>query len=100
VSDSLRPADLPGLVDKGLAMVTERLGPSGGWPIYLSIRAQLTYVKQTLESGEPPTKEMLDRLLLGLYAAREFEASDPEFADVLFAVDYLFKRRRRGEDAR
>jgi hypothetical protein len=92
VNDSPRPADLPGLVDRGLAMVEERLGPSGGWPIYESIRAQLRYVKQTCDSGETPTREMLDRLLLGLYAAREFETSDPEFADVLFSVDYLFKR--------
>ena len=73
-------------------MVEARLGPSGGWPIYESIRAQLTYVKRTLESGETPRQDMLDRMLLGLYAAREFETSDPEFADVLFAVDYLFKR--------
>jgi hypothetical protein len=92
MNDSPQPADLPGLVDKGLTMVGERLGPSGGWPIYESIRAQLTYVKQTLESGQPPTDEMLNRLLLGLYAAREFETSDPEFADVLFSVEYLFKR--------
>jgi hypothetical protein len=90
--DAPNPADLPALVDKGLAMVNERLGPSGGWPLYESIRAQLTYVKQTLDSGQPPKQEMVDRLLLGVYAAREFETTDPEFADVLFAVEYLFKR--------
>ena len=73
-------------------MVNARLGPSGGWQIYESIRAQLTYVKQTLESGQPPSIEMVNRLLLGLYAAREFETTDPDFADVLFAVEYLFKR--------
>jgi hypothetical protein len=73
-------------------MVDERLGPSGGWAIYESIRAQLRYVKQTLESGQPPSQEMVGRLLLGVYAAREFETTDPEFADVLFAVEYLFKR--------
>jgi hypothetical protein len=85
-------ADLPGLVEKGLAMVDERLGPAGGWNIYESIRAQLTYVKQTLESGQAPSDEMVGKLLLGVYAAREFETSDPEFADVLFSVEYLFKR--------
>jgi hypothetical protein len=92
VSDIPRSEDLPGLIDKGLAMVEDRLGPAGGWPIYQSIQAQLTYVKRTLESRQSPDPAMVDKLLLGVYAAREFETSDREFADVLFAVEYLFKR--------
>lgn len=85
-------ADLPGLIDQGLAMVDDRLRGSQDAGIYDSIKGQLTYMKQTVAAGAKPTADMLDKLLLGVYAAREFESSDPQFADVLFNVEYLFKR--------
>ena len=69
-----------------------RLARSNGARIYDSIKAQLTYIKQTIDAHAKPTDEKLDKLLLGVYAAREFETTDPEFADVLFDVEYLFKR--------
>ena len=31
-------------------------------------------------------------MTMGVYAAREFETTDPDFADVLFKVEYLAKR--------
>ena len=73
-------------------MVEERLKDSGGAQIYDSIKAQLTYIKTTIDAGVKPTDDKLDKLLLGVYAARELETSDPEFAEVLFKVEYLFKR--------
>jgi hypothetical protein len=92
MSTNLKPEDLPGLVDRGLQMVEKRLKDSSGARIYDSIKAQLTYMKQTIEAHEKPSDDKLDRLTLGVYAAREFETSDPDFADVLFKVEYLFKR--------
>lgn len=92
MSDNPKMSELPGLIDKGLEMVEERLRWSGGAGIYDSIKAQLSYIRSTVQSGEKPEDEKLDKLLLGIYAAREFETSDPEFADVLFDVEYLFKR--------
>lgn len=92
MSTDLQPQDLPGLVDKGLAMVEKRLKESGGARIHDSIKAQLTYMKQTIEAGEKPAPDKVRSLTLGVYAAREFETSDPELADVLFKVEYLFKR--------
>jgi Tse6 toxin immunity protein Tsi6 len=83
-------SDLAALVDKGLSMVDERA--SGGAPIYDSIRAQLTFIRDCVSANRKPSDAELDRLLLGVYAAREFETSDAEFADVLFEVEYLFKR--------
>lgn len=85
-------SELPGLVTKALAMVDDRLQKSNGERIYDSIKAQLTYVKSTIDAGGKPTDDKLDKLLLGVYAAREFEKTDPDFADVLFKVEYLFKR--------
>ncbi len=86
------PADLPALVETGLQMVDERLRASPDFPIYDSIKAQLTYIQRTIAAGERPAAEMLDRLTIGVYAAREFETSDPAFADVLLDVAYLFER--------
>lgn len=92
MTTDLKPEDLPGLVDKGLEMVEKRLRESNGARIYDSIKAQLTYMKQTIEANEKPAQDKVARLTLGVYAAREFETSDPDFADVLFKVEYLFKR--------
>ena len=71
-------------------MVEERA--PGGAPIYDSIRAQLRFIRDCVSTNRKPSDAELDRLLLGVYAAREFETSDPAFADVLFEVEYLFKR--------
>jgi hypothetical protein len=92
MTTDLTPGELPGLVDKGLAMVEKRLTDSGGARIYDSIKAQLTYMKQTIDANQKPDRDKVRTLTLGVYAAREFETSDPEFADVLFKVEYLFKR--------
>ena len=92
MSGGLRPEALPDLIATGLAMVEQRLSRSNGARIYDSIKAQLTYMRQTVEADARPTGDKLDSLTLGVYAAREFETSDPELADVLFKVEYLFKR--------
>ncbi|HET9622080.1 MAG TPA: immunity protein Tsi6 family protein [Kofleriaceae bacterium] len=92
MSGNPSPEQLPGLIDKGLAMVEERLQRSNGARVYDSIKAQLTYMKQVVTAGDKPTDEKLDSLTMAVYAAREFETSDPDFADVLFDTEYLFKR--------
>ncbi len=92
MADGPKMKDLPALVETGLRMVDERLRASPDFVIYDSIKAQLTYIQRTIAAGEHPAPEMLDRLTIGVYAAREFETSDPAFADVLFDVAYLFER--------
>jgi hypothetical protein len=92
MSGNLEPEALPDLIAEGLVMVAKRLRESNGAQIYDSIEAQLLYMRQTVEAGATPSKEKLDSLTMGIYAAREFETSDPEFADVLFKAEYLFKR--------
>ena len=73
-------------------MVAERLRVDPGYPLYVSVQRQLEAIQLVIAAGEKPTAALLSRLLLGVYAAREFETTDPAFADVLFAVEYLFKR--------
>lgn len=83
--------DLPWLIDDGLRLVRERRQASG-LGIYGSIENQLEYLRTRVEDCERPPDDVLASLTLGVYAAREFETSDPHFADILFAVEYLAKR--------
>jgi hypothetical protein len=92
MSGNPKPEELPGLIAKGLEMVEQRLNQSSRSQIYNSIKAQLLYMKQTVEAHAKPSDEKLDSLTIGIYAAREFETSDPDLADLLFNVEYLFKR--------
>ncbi len=85
-------SELPSLIESGLSMVDERLAASPGFGLYTSIKNQLEYMKQTVHAGLRPTEGKIDSLTLGIYAAREFETPDPDFASVLFDVEYLFKR--------
>ena len=92
MSDTPALADLPALVDRGLEMVRDRLQASPDFSIYLSIRRQLAYLQEIIAASQVLTEEKRASLTLGVYAAREFETSDPDFADVLFKVNYLANR--------
>jgi Tsi6 len=92
MADTPTPAWLPSLVEKGLRLIDGRLDVSPEYGMYHSIRAQLQFIQRTIVAGAKPTDDEVDRLTLGIYAARELETTDPELADVLFEVEYLFKR--------
>jgi hypothetical protein len=92
LSDTPTQAELPALIETGLRMVRHRIRASPSFSIYSSIQRQLEYLKETVDAGQIPAAEKRRRLTLGVYAAREFEASDPDFADVLFKVNYLANR--------
>jgi Tse6 toxin immunity protein Tsi6 len=85
-------AELPLLLEEGLRMVRERMQASPGFSIYLAIQRQLEYLQTTVALGQSADPAKIDSLTLGVYAAREFETSDPDFADVLFKVNYLANR--------
>ena len=85
-------ADLPQLLATGLRMARERAQASPGFAVYLSVQRQIEYLQEAVALGQSPDPEKIDSLTLGVYAAREFEASDPDFADVLFRIHYLAAR--------
>jgi hypothetical protein len=85
-------ADLPSLISTGEKMIAERLSAAPDFEIFESIKNQLEFIRKTVEPGRKPTEDEKERLTLGIYAAREFETSDPDFANVLFDIAYLFKR--------
>lgn len=55
-----------------------------------SCKAQLEYL-QELVDGRRHDAQRLDEIILGVYAAREFEALDMRFAEMLYAVEDVVK---------
>jgi hypothetical protein len=84
--------ELQELVGQGLRMTDERLQQSPEFSLYRSIRAQLEFIQGHLNDRTPIAESDRQRLILGVLAAREFDASDPDYADVLFKVSYLVNR--------
>jgi hypothetical protein len=80
------------LVQLGLRLTDERLQQSPEFNLYRSIRAQLEFIQGHLNEQTPIAESDRQRLILGVLAAREFETSDPDYADVLFKVSYLVNR--------
>jgi hypothetical protein len=80
------------LVEQGLRLTDERILQSPGFDLYRSIRAQLAFIQGHLIDRTPIAEEDRQRLILGVLAAREFETTDPSYADVLFEVSYRVNR--------
>ncbi len=55
-----------------------------------SCKAQLEYL-QELVDGQRQDAQRLNEIILGVYAAREFEALDMRFAEMLYAVEDVVK---------
>jgi Tse6 toxin immunity protein Tsi6 len=91
-SDAPALDELPALIDEGLRVVDERLAAVPDARLYDSLKAQLTYVRAVVHGERERDPGADERLLLGRYAAYEFETSDPPFSDVLAKVHYLYDR--------
>ena len=72
-------------------MTAERLAESPDYALYLEVERQLMSINTGIESGIAPTEEQMEEISIGLIAIREFEATDPDYADVLSKVSYLYK---------
>ncbi|MBV6692926.1 immunity protein Tsi6 family protein [Serratia quinivorans] len=64
-------------------------------PVYNSIVQQLIYL-QNVVTGQEKDKIKLKELTMGLYAAKEFEASDPVFANRIFSASFIAHKIRNG----
>jgi len=73
-------------------MTDERILRSPDFDVYRSIRAQLAFIQGHLIERTPIEEHDRERLILGVLAAREFETSDPDYADVMFEVSYRVNR--------
>jgi len=89
-----RPEDLPGLLASALATVRGKRAQVPTSSMYESIEAQLEYMDRTVRAGDRPPIDKLKTINVGLLAVREIEASDPDFADALMRIQYLFEQLR------
>ena len=55
------------------------------------IRPQLDFISQFLKEDRVPASEESARINIGVLAIRNFDESDPEYANRLKALDYAFK---------
>jgi hypothetical protein len=81
-------------VEFALRLAKDRQARFPNFDIISSIIAQLEYMLHALK-GETDKSRMKD-IILGLYAVREFEESDPEFANALHAANALADKMARG----
>lgn len=73
------------LFSEALDECRKRLAADPGFAPLRSVEAQLMYLVG-LESGEHSDRSRLGKIIVGTYAAREFDPGDREFANLLFAV--------------
>jgi len=82
-------------VDEALKLCLERkeIYPTVG--MFDSIEKQLAYLKAVL-IGEETDRTRLSKIVVGVYAVREFDDSDPEFANALMKAHYIAVRMAKG----
>jgi len=79
------------LLAKTLGECASRL-PGNPNPIPLRIvKEEIEYLLELVE-GKTDDKSHLKEIQIGLLAVREFEADDPEFADLIFQISDLVQR--------
>ncbi len=61
------------------------------YDILHSIKAQLEFILESYKNKKVPTEEDKDKIIIGLYGIREFEGTDPEYADLLSRASYFYK---------
>lgn len=91
----IAPAEVSARVDAALKMTEARLArlPAGSVRDMLaSIRNQLRFMRETIDSGRSPTADEKNRLTLGVIAVRELETNDPDYADAITLAVFDFKQ--------
>jgi len=78
------------LLDKAINMLNERLSKAPDWQVLKMIKAQLEAIQSDVNGKGSLDNEQIKNINIGILAVREFEADDPEFADILIKIDYLF----------
>lgn len=82
-------------VNNALLLARERYNAAPAFEIFASIIAQLEYMERVL-SGVEKDKSRMKKIILGHYAVREFEESDPEFAKALIQVQAIASKMAKG----
>jgi hypothetical protein len=73
-------------IDKALAYSTKLSASYPNFQPLESVKAQLRYLKGIL-NGTIEDRSRLQEIIIGIYAAKEFEERDIAFADLLYDAD-------------
>lgn len=88
------------LFKRALLETEQRLRIFPDFQLLVSVKNQLNYLIQ-LSDGMEADRAQLSTIIIGHYAAREFEESDPEYASLLrkcqYEVEVLKTGVRRGD---
>mgnify|MGYP000470490308 CR=1 FL=1 len=82
-------------LEQSLAIARARLLAVPTFNIYASSILQLEYLLAVLRGVETDRSRLKD-IIVGQFAMREFEASDPELAEALFAASYIAHKTEKG----
>jgi hypothetical protein len=72
-------------IDEAIAITRLREAACPAFPLYASSLIQLDFIRNIL-LGTEKDKSRLHKLIIGTWAAKEFESTDPELADALFTA--------------
>jgi len=81
-------------VRKALTLLSVRIARNPSYGVYIHANEQLTRMLVDLGYPHLPTTREREWVDIGLMAAKELEAADPEFANALMDADYDFKHTR------
>lgn len=83
-------------IDKALADSIKLLAEYPNFQPLESVIAQLQYLKGIL-NGEVEDRSRLKEIIIGIYAAREFEERDMDFANTLYDVEIIVDELKAGK---
>jgi hypothetical protein len=83
------------LVDRAATLTDERLAKAPDHELFGSISRQLRAIRQDVLRDGAFDRALQQRINIGFYAAREFEQSDPEYADLLEQIEFLYRDEGR-----
>jgi hypothetical protein len=84
--------ELSNVVLKAQEMVSKRLKEVPNYGVYIHARDQLEGISAVLKQGAIPNSEQKKQIDIALMAVKELESTEPELADVLCMVDYIYKK--------
>lgn len=82
-------------IESALLLAKERLTEAPSFELFKSIVAQLEYLLAVLR-GDEKDRSRLKQVIVGHFAVREFSESDPEFAKVLTASQFIAANVSKG----
>jgi Tsi6 len=89
--------ELPAIetINIALSLAQDRRNSAPTFELFTSIVKQLEYIERIL-NGEEKDKSQMKKIIIGHYAVREFEDSDPEFANALIAAQAIASKIAKG----